>query len=181
MLVPSEVTIWTIGHSTRAWDEFLALLRENRIELLADVRHFPASARVPWTNRAVLAERLGREGIGYEHLVDLGGYRTPRPDSTNLGWRNASFRAYADYMETEPFAAALETLLDTARRRRTAVMCAEAVPWRCHRGLLSDALLARGVRVIHILAPGSTQDHRLTPFAKVHGGRVTYPATRGKA
>jgi len=180
-LIPPEVTVWSLGHSTRTWDEFLALLREHGIELLVDVRHFPASGRVPWANREPLASGLAAAGIAYEHLVGLGGYRTPRTDSRNTGWRNRGFRGYADYMETPEFEEALDRLLAWARERRTAVMCAEAVPWRCHRGLLSDALVARGTRVVHILSPGQTQDHTLTPFAKVHGGRVTYPAARGKA
>ena len=181
MLLPAEATIWTIGHSTRDFDAFLGLLREHRIEFLADVRHFPASARVPWTNREALAADLEQAGVGYAHFVDLGGYRKPRLDSTNKGWRNASFRGYADYMETAAFAAALDRLIARAKERRTAILCAEAVPWRCHRSLLSDALLVRGVRVVHILGPGSTQDHALTPFAKVRSGRVTYPEPRGKA
>lgn len=180
VLVPAEVTVWTIGHSTRTWPEFLALLREHGVELLADVRHFPGSERVPWTNRGALAGALEEAGLAYEDFVDLGGYRTPRPDSPNLGWRNPGFRGYADHMATAPFAAALDRLLLEARARKAAILCAEAVPWRCHRGLLSDALLARGARVVHILGPGSTEDHRLTPFAKIHSGRVTYPAPRGK-
>ncbi len=181
MLVPPQATVWTLGHSTRSWEEFLGLLRENGIERVADVRHFPTSARVPWTNRETLAGNLERAGIGYEHMVDLGGYRKARPDSKNTGWRNLGFRGYADYMETSEFAAALDRLVDRARERRTAILCAEAVPWRCHRGLLSDALVARGVRVVHILGSGQVQDHALTPFAKIQGGRPTYPAPRGKA
>lgn len=180
MLIPPEITVWTIGHSTRTWETFLALLRENGIRLLVDVRHFPTSARVPWTNRVALAASLEGAGIGYAHLEGLGGYRKPRPDSRNVGWRNAGFRGYADHMESDEFRAGLDRLLASAREQRTAIMCAEAVPWRCHRGLLSDALLARGVRVVHILGPGATQDHKRTPFAKVHGGRVTYPAAKGK-
>ncbi len=180
MLVRADVTIWTIGHSTRSWDEFLSLLRENGIRALVDVRHFPTSAHVPWTNREILAAQLAAAGIGYEHLVALGGYRKPLPDSKNPGWRNAGFRGYADHMATPEFEEAMRHLIAEARERRTAVMCAEAVPWRCHRGLLSDALLARGVHVAHILGPGKAQDHALTPFAKIHGGRVTYPAARRK-
>jgi len=180
LLVPADVTIWTVGHSTRAWEEFLALLREHRIELLIDVRHFPASTRVPWANRESLAAALEESGLAYEHLVGLGGFRKPRADSGNTGWRNSGFRGYADYMETGDFTEALDRLVSRGRERRTTIMCAEAVPWRCHRGLLSDALLVRGVRVVHILSAGQTQDHKLTPFAKVHGGRVTYPAPRGK-
>lgn len=180
MLTPADATVWTIGHSTRTWEEFLALLREHRIELLADVRHFPASARVPWTNRDAFAASLRAAGIEYEHLVDLGGYRKPRADSTNMGWRNEGFRGYADHMGTPEFSRALDTLNGRAIASRTAVMCAEAVPWRCHRGLLSDALVVRGIRVIHILSPGKTQEHVLTPFAKVKGGRITYPRAGSK-
>lgn len=181
MLTPASATLWTIGHSTRSWEEFLGLLREHRIELLVDVRHFPTSARVPWTNRDALAASAAAAEMRYEHAVDLGGYRKALPNSLNRGWRNAGFRGYADYMASPAFAAALDRLLGWARETRTAIMCAEAVPWRCHRGLLSDALLVRGVHVVHILSPGKTQDHVLTPFAKVKGGRLTYPAPRGKA
>ncbi len=181
MLLPAEATIWTIGHSTRTWEEFLALLREHAIELLVDVRHFPSSAHVPWTNRTALAAHLADAGLVYEHLVDLGGYRKAHSDSENLGWRNEGFRGYADYMDSEAFRAALGRLVALAKARRAAVMCAEAVPWHCHRGLLSDALLVRGVRVIHILAPGKAQEHVLTPFAKVRGGRITYPVAKSKA
>jgi uncharacterized protein (DUF488 family) len=181
MLTPADTNLWTIGHSTRTWEEFLALLRENDIALLVDVRHYPSSARVPWTNQPILAAHLKDAGLAYEHLVDLGGYRKPRSDSINLGWRNSGFRGYADYMETNAFRTALDRLIAQAKEQRTAIMCAEAVPWRCHRGLLSDALLVRGVRVVHILSPAKTQVHELTEFAKVHGGRITYPAPRGKA
>ncbi len=180
MLLPPSAEIWTVGHSTRPWEEFLALLRENGIERLVDVRHFPSSERVPWTNRANLEAKLSKEGIEYAHFVDLGGYRKPRPDSRNVGWRNAGFRGYVDHMGTPEFASALDRLLEDAKARQTAVMCAEAVPWKCHRSLLSDALLARGLRVIHILSAGKTRDHVLTAFARVHGGRVTYPGGRAK-
>ena len=175
MLILPDATIWTVGHSTRPRDEFLALLREHEIGLLVDVRHYPNSARVPWTNQAVLAANLQEAGFSYEHLVDLGGYRKPRPDSRNTGWRNSGFRGYADYMETGPFQTALEHLLALAKERRTAIMCAEAVPWRCHRSLVSDALEARAVAVEHILSATRRQPHRLTSFARVEGTRVTYP------
>jgi uncharacterized protein (DUF488 family) len=180
MLTPTAATIWTVGHSTRSWDEFLDLLREHEIGLLVDVRHYPGSARAPWTDQTVLGAHLREARLSYEHLVDLGGYRKPRPDSRNTRWRNTGFRGYADYMETETFRTALNRLIAMAKDRRTAIMCAEAVPWRCHRGVLSDALVVRRVRVIHILSPGKTQEHHLVPFAKVHGGRLTYPAARGK-
>jgi len=180
MLSPLAETIWTLGHSTRSWDEFLGLLREAQIRLLVDVRQYPSSARVPWTNQTLLAAHLQEAGLSYEHLVDLGGYRKPLPDSPNTGWKNMGFRGYADYMETEKFRAALDRLIAMAKDRRTAIMCAEAVPWRCHRGVLSDALVIQGVRVIHIISSGKTQEHQLAPFAKVHGGRITYPSDRGK-
>jgi len=174
----SRVTLWTIGHSTRSFEEFLALLAEHRIQFLADVRHFPTSQRVPWTAKASLAKALPDSGIAYEHFEALGGFRKARPDSVNLGWRNSGFRGYADHMATAEFSAGLDRLIAIASERRTAIMCAEAVPWKCHRSLLSDALLVHGVRVVHILSPGKTQDHRLTPFARLHGTQITYPATR---
>ena len=174
----SSRTIWTIGHSTRSFDEFLALLVEHRIEFLADVRHFPTSQRVPWTTKPSLAKALADRGIAYEHFEDLGGFRKALPDSVNAAWRNAGFRGYADYMASPEFSAGLDRLIAVASGRRTAIMCAEALPWKCHRWLLSDALVARGLRVIHILSSGQTHGHRLTPFARVRGSRITYPATR---
>jgi len=174
-------TIWTVGHSTRSFDEFLALLRANRIEFLADVRHFPTSQRAPWAKKVALAPSLGERGIGYEHFEALGGFRKVAPDSVNKGWRSAGFRGYADYMATPEFATAIERLISLAAAKRTAIMCAEAVPWKCHRSLLSDSLLARGVLVIHILSRGKTQAHRVTPFAHVHAGQVAYPTARKAA
>ncbi len=175
---PSSRTIWTIGHSTRSHEEFLVLLAEHRVQFLADVRHFPTSQRVPWTAKASLANILSDRAIAYEHFEDLGGFRTALLESVNAGWRNVAFRGYADYMGSPEFSVALDRLIAAGAASRTAIMCAEAVPWKCHRSLLSDALVARGVRVIHILSLGKSQDHRLTPFARVHGSRVTYPATR---
>src|SRR5574340_506883 len=153
MLIPAEARLWTVGHSTRTWEEFLGLLREHEIALLVDVRHYPTSARVPWTNQPALAAHLREAGLGYRHLVDLGGYRKPRPGSPNTGWRNAGFRGYADYMDRDAFRNGLDRLITLAKESRVAIMCAEAVPWRCHRGVLSDALVVRGVRVVHILSP----------------------------
>jgi len=180
MFGPPAQAIFTIGHSTRTFAEFLSLLEEHRIEQLVDVRHFPGSRRVPWATAAILERELPSRGIGYAHLGALGGFRRPRPDSPNTGWRNEGFRGYADHMASPEFVAALDRLIALAAVRRTAVMCAEAVPWKCHRSLLSDALIARGVPVVHILGPRSMQPHRLTAFAKVRGDRVRYPAARRK-
>lgn len=172
--------VFTIGHSTRAADEFLELLRENGICLLVDVRRFPGSRRHPHFGSAELAAVLRAAGIEYRHEPDLGGRRDPRPDSPNTAWRNPSFRAYADHMDTPEFRAALERLTADGARRPTVVMCAEAVPWRCHRNLIADALIARGVPVRDVLAPGKTVPHVLSPHAVVlAGGRVTYPAEGG--
>jgi uncharacterized protein (DUF488 family) len=178
LLGGQRATVWTVGHSTRSFDEFVALLAANRIDFLADVRHFPTSQRAAWATKALLASSLGGRGIGYEHLQALGGFRRAAPESVNTGWRSAGFRGYADYMATPEFAAAVDRLISLAASKRTAIMCAEAVPWKCHRSLLSDSLLARGVRVIHILSVGKTLDHRLTPFARVHDTQVTYPTAR---
>ncbi|HUK19855.1 MAG TPA: DUF488 domain-containing protein [Bryobacteraceae bacterium] len=167
--------LFTIGHSNRSLNDFLALLRAHKIELLADIRTVPKSRHNPQFNREALAESLPSAGIDYLHLPHLGGLRHPRPDSINLAWRNASFRGYADYMQTPAFETALEELLQAAAFRRTAIMCAEAVPWRCHRSLVADALLARGVPVEHILSASAANPHKLTPFAAVEGGKVTYP------
>jgi len=173
--VASQLTILTIGHSTRSIDEFLEILRAHGIARLVDVRTIPKSRRVPQFNSASLAVFLRRQGIEYLHLKSLGGLRHPKKDSVNLGWRNASFRGYADYMATDEFRASLERLLQLAREKRTAIMCAEAVPWRCHRSLIGDALLVRGVHVGDILSAASLRAHALTPFANVKNGTITYP------
>jgi uncharacterized protein (DUF488 family) len=171
--------IWTIGHSTRSADEFLALLHANNINGLADVRTIPRSRRHPQFGRELLDARLKEEGIVYRHFAALGGLRKPLPDSSNGAWRNASFRGYADHMLSDEFAAAVDELLDFGERHNVAVMCAEAVWWQCHRMLLSDALVARDVDVQHIMSPrgsSSLQPHRLTPFAQIReDGQVWYP------
>jgi uncharacterized protein (DUF488 family) len=167
--------IFTAGHSTRSAEDFIALLKAHRIELLADVRTVPRSRHNPQFNRDTLPETLRRVDIDYLHLAQLGGLRKPRPDSTNAGWRNLSFRGYADYMETPEFEKGLARLMDAAKTRRVAIMCAEAVPWRCHRSLIGDALVARGVEVFELSSVTQTHPHRLTPFARVEGTRVTYP------
>lgn len=171
------LVILTIGHSTRPLEEFIALLQAHGATLLADVRTVPRSRRNPQFNRETLPTALAAAGIGYRHLAGLGGLRRPRPDSENLAWENEGFRGFADYMGTPEFEAALGELLELARRKRVAIMCAEAVPWRCHRSLIADALVARGVAVEHILSPTRRQPHTLTRFARIESGRVVYPAT----
>jgi uncharacterized protein (DUF488 family) len=192
--------IFTIGHSTREADDFVALLSHHGVDLLVDVRRHPGSRRHPHFNREALAERLATDGIEYRHAPDLGGRRVGpsanepadsprrddssghgrspgRDDSPNRGWRNASFRAYADYMATPPFRAALDQLLDDAGNHTVAVMCAEAVPWRCHRNLISDALVARDVEVRHILSDDAPSRHEVNPMARLSPqGTLTYPA-----
>ena len=168
----------TIGHSTRPIEEFIELLRKNGVELLVDVRTIPRSRHNPQFNSDSLPKSLAAAGIAYAHLKDLGGLRKPRPDSTNLGWRNSSFRGYADYMQTPEFEVALKKLLELARKQICAVMCAEAVPWRCHRSLIGDALLARKISVEHIVSGARRQPHALTPFAKIRGTQVAYPAAK---
>jgi uncharacterized protein (DUF488 family) len=167
--------LYTIGHSNRSFAEFAALLKAHGIELVADIRTVPKSRHNPQFNREALAASLPEAGIGYVHIPELGGLRHPRKDSINLAWRNDSFRGYADYMQTEAFHAALDVLLRTAAERRTAIMCAEAVPWRCHRSLVADAAMARGIEVRHITSATAANPHKLTPFAQVEGPRVTYP------
>jgi uncharacterized protein (DUF488 family) len=178
MLGAAVAEIFTIGHSTRPIDEFLALLAEHAIEKLVDVRTVPRSRHNPQFNADALPEALERAGIAYTHRGDLGGLRHARKDSPNTAWRNASFRGYADYMTTPEFERALEDLIALAGRERIAVMCAEAVPWRCHRSLIADALTARGIPVIHIMSPAHSQPHVMTSFAHVAGARVTYPGNQ---
>jgi len=173
----TETVLFTIGHSTRPIEEFLALLEAHGIRRVVDVRTVPRSRRNPQFGIDVLPENLAGAGIDYAHMPSLGGLRRPRGDSANTGWRNASFRGYADYMQTPEFEQALEELVVLAREQSTAVMCAEAVPWRCHRSLIADALTIRGVTVKHIMSPTSAQPHRMTPFARVDGTRISYPAS----
>jgi uncharacterized protein (DUF488 family) len=167
--------VWTIGHSTHPLERFLGLLRGQRIELLADIRTVPKSRRMPWFWGDALRESLPSEGIAYEHFRDLGGFRRPRPDSPNGGWRVEAFQAYADNMESESFRAALARVSTLAAERRVALMCAEAQWTRCHRRLTSDALTVRGFEVWHIDSRGGVSRHELTPFAVVDGDRLTYP------
>lgn len=171
-----SLTLLTIGHSTHALDEFLRMLHAHGVALLADIRTVPRSRRNPQFNREALPASLDAAGIVYAHLPELGGLRKPRPDSINMAWKNESFRGYADYMQTPEFAFGLEHLMELARERRTVIMCAEAVPWRCHRSLVADALTARGWLVEHIMSENQRSPHQLTRFARVEGQRVTYPA-----
>jgi uncharacterized protein (DUF488 family) len=170
-------TIWTIGHSTRPIEEFTAALHAHGIKLLADVRLLPGSKRYPHFNNDALAAALAQCGIAYEHFRDLGGRRRPRPDSQNTAWRNEAFRGYADHMETPVFEAAIARLLESAAAvGPTALMCAEAVWWRCHRGLVSDYLKVRGVEVLHIVDGKKAEPHPFTSAATVVDGRLSYAA-----
>lgn len=172
----SAETLYTVGHSTRSTRELLELLRAHGVEQIVDVRTIPRSRHNPQFNGPALARSLRAARLRYRHLKALGGLRHARPDSVNLGWRNASFRGYADYMQTEEFAAGLTTLEQISRRRPTAIMCAEAVPWRCHRSLIADALTVAGWRVLHIQSRRTARPHRRTPFLRVRAGTLRYPA-----
>jgi uncharacterized protein (DUF488 family) len=169
--------IWTTGHSTRAIDDLILLLEENKIKLLADVRAWPGSKRYPQFNKEALAESLTARGISYEHFPELGGKRKSKPDSRNTAWRNASFRGYADYMETKQFQKRIERLLNVAEETGpTAIMCAEAVWWRCHRSLIADYLKVRGVEVLHILGANKVEPHPYTSAARIVDGELSYTA-----
>jgi uncharacterized protein (DUF488 family) len=172
--------LYTVGHSTRQLLELLDLLRAHGIRQLVDVRTIPRSRHNPQFNRDTLSRFLRSRRIGYRHMPELGGLRHARPDSQNLGWRNASFRGYADYMQTPEFDQAVGALIALAGRKPTAIMCAESVPWRCHRSLIADALLARGLQVRHIYTPTRALPHMLTPLARVHGIHIVYPPSNGE-
>lgn len=171
----SSPTVLTIGHSTRPLEEFIALLRAHDVRHLMDVRTVPRSRHNPQFNRDTLPAPLETAGIGYSHVPALGGLRHADPQSINVGWRNASFRGYADHMQTPEFSENITSLVAHALRERVAIMCAEAVPWRCHRSLIADAVLARGVPVGEITSASRIVPHALTSFAKIDGTRVTYP------
>ncbi len=174
MLTSMPLVVYTVGHSTRALNVFVELLRKHGVMQLVDVRTIPRSRRNRQFNAETLPEPLGAADIRYVPLPALGGLRHATPDSMNTGWRNASFRGFADYMQTPEFEQGLERLITLASARSTAMMCAEAVPWRCHRSLIADALTARGIRVLHIIGAGPARQHILTPFARVEGQRITY-------
>ena len=167
--------VYTVGHSTRSAQEFVRLLAAHGVQRLIDVRTMPGSRHNPQFNHDALAHTLREAGIDYRHLPGLGGLRKPRADSPNHGWRNRSFRGYADHMQSAEFLRDLQTVMDSAERSRVALMCAEAVPWRCHRSLIADALLVRGIECEELVAVDRRQSHRLTPFAVVTGEAIIYP------
>ena len=171
---PSPIVL-TIGHSTRTLAEFICLLQAHAVTCVVDVRTVPRSRHNPQFNKASLPRALKKAGLGYVHLPGLGGLRHAKRDSPNMGWRNVSFRGYADYMQTQEFEQSLQELIQLANKDRIVLMCAEAVPWRCHRSLIADALLVRGIRTEDIMSPTHRQVHTLTPSAKVRGATVTYP------
>jgi uncharacterized protein (DUF488 family) len=168
--------LWTVGHSTRSLGDFLGLLMAHDIEIVADVRRYPGSRRWPHFSREPLTEGLAGRGIGYEAFPELGGRRQPRPDSPNTAWRSTAFRGYADYMATEEFAEGLARLVDLGCGLRTVIMCAEAVWWRCHRGLIADALCWAGFDVHHIMGPVSSIPHPYTSAARITDGLLSYAA-----
>jgi uncharacterized protein (DUF488 family) len=169
------IIVFTVGHSTRSIDEFIHLLKTNGIRRLIDIRTIPRSRHNPQFNRETLSIVLRNRRISYRHMKTLGGLRHARVDSINRGWHNASFRGFADYMQTPEFEAALNKLIDLAVLKRTAVMCAEAVPWRCHRSLIGDALTVRGIEVQDILSDKNIRPHMMTPMARIRDGIITYP------
>ncbi len=174
---PEELPlILTIGHSTRLPEEFIDLLKTHRVKMIVDVRTVPRSRHNPQFNLEILPDTLKSARIGYKHISGLGGLRHPQTDSPNLGWRNSSFRGFADYMQTLEFEKNLKELIGLTRRKRICLMCAESVPWRCHRSLIADALQVRGLLVKHIMSKSEPKLHKLTSFARVDGTQVTYPA-----
>lgn len=168
-------TLWTIGHSTRSWDEFVGLLRAYQIQAVADVRRLPGSRRLPQFDQDAMVGNLERSGIAYRWFPELGGRRRAHKDSINTGWHNISFRGYADHLDSEEFAAGLAELLRFSQHTRTTLMCAEAVWWRCHRRLIADVLCLRGIEVIHIQDATHATPHSIKPPAHIIDGRLTYP------
>jgi uncharacterized protein (DUF488 family) len=181
MPTPTLPTIYTVGHSTRSLDELIMMIEAHHVDGVADVRRFAGSRRLPHFNAEHLAAALPARGLAYLPCPLLGGRRKGQEDSINTAWRNASFRAYADYMQTPEFLEGLERLMAAAQATPLAMMCAEAVPWRCHRSLIADALIARKWTVIDIMSATQASTHKLTPFAHVEGTRVTYPGEGGDA
>ena len=184
MSTPKEepsTLVMTIGHFTRMLAEFIRLLQAHAVSCVVDVRTVPRSRHNPQFNQASLPRALKKAGLEYVHMPGLGGLRHAKRDSPNMGWRNASFRGYADYMQTPEFEQSLEELIRLANKEQIVLMCAEAVPWRCHRSLIADALLVRGIRAEDIMSPTRRQVHTLTPFAKVRGTTITYPAETSRS
>lgn len=177
----SQFTVFAIGHSTRTIESFISILLAHSVTILVDIRAIPKSRHNPQFNADALAKALKAVGIGYLHEKGLGGLRHPLKDSPNVGWRNASFRGYADYMQTDEFERALGNLLKTAKSGRVAIMCAEGNPYRCHRSLVADALLAKGVKIMHISSREAGRPHRMTSFAEILNGRVLYPSVSENA
>lgn len=177
----ASLTVFTIGHSTRTVAQLVELLRAHAVTKLVDVRTVPRSRHTPQFNLETLPQELKAAGIGYLHLAGLGGLRHAHKESINTGWRSASFRGYADYMLTPQFEENLNALIELAGREGIAIMSAEAVPWRCHRSLISDALTVRGIRVEHIMSPSRSDLHAITPWAQVEGTRITYPSQQQSA
>jgi uncharacterized protein (DUF488 family) len=173
------IRLWTIGHSTRTFDDFLALLQRADIEALADVRRFPGSRRLPHFGQDALSQALAQAGVVYEHVAELGGRRQARKDSPNTAWRDPAFRGYADYMMTDAFRAGIARLLGLAEQKRTAIMCAEALWWQCHRGLIADHLKAGGHDVLHILGPGKIEPHPFTSAARIVDEALSYASPEG--
>jgi uncharacterized protein (DUF488 family) len=171
-----SLLVMTIGHSTHTIEEFICLLQAHETTCVVDVRTIPRSRHNPQFNKTSLPRSLKKAGLGYVHIPGLGGLRHTLPDSPNRGWENASFRGYADYMQTPGFEQSLEELIRLVKREQIVLMCAEALPWRCHRSLIADALLVRGIRTEHIMSATHRQVHTLTPFAEVRGVVITYPA-----
>lgn len=174
----SQALVLTIGHSTHTLEDFIRRLQAHEATCVVDVRTVPRSRHNPQFDKTSLPQSLQEAGLAYVHAPGLGGLRRAKKDSINLGWRNASFRGYADYMQTPEFTQSLEDVIRLAHQRQIVVMCAEAVPWRCHRSLIADALLVRGIRTEDILSPTRRQVHALTPFARVRGTVITYPIAR---
>jgi len=170
----NPISLWTIGHSTLSIEDFISKLKSFEIQVLADVRSYPGSRRYPHFNREKLNASLADTGIRYEHFPELGGRRRARPDSLNIAWRNESFRGYADYMETNEFRAGIDRLLNIATTQRTAIMCSEAVWWRCHRSLISDYLKVKGIEVNHIMSIGKAEPHPFTSAAGIVDGELSY-------
>lgn len=179
-MVVANRTLYTVGHSTRSLDAFVRLLKHHGVRAVADVRRFPGSRKNPHFNADALAHSLPEAGLDYVPFPSLGGRRRTSADSVNTGWRNEGFRGYADYMQTPPFAEAVAQLEAMAGQTPTVVMCAEAVPWRCHRSLIADAMLVRGWQVLDIVGETEPAPHKLTPFARLDGVRITYPPDAGQ-